>query len=106
VTAALRPDGRLIVTPSERITPALDMHIRTHRDELTDELRSERAPGADVPTLEERDRALPSGLKASYCPGCGGRAVVVAAAIDHLRCAGCVPLTPTRRRPTIERAAP
>jgi hypothetical protein len=34
VTAALRPDGRLTISPSQRITPALDAHIRAHRDEL------------------------------------------------------------------------
>src|ERR1035441_10039916 len=34
LTVAVRPDGRLAVTPSQRITPLLDAHIRTHRDEL------------------------------------------------------------------------
>ncbi|HVC03836.1 MAG TPA: hypothetical protein VND88_04100 [Candidatus Acidoferrales bacterium] len=34
LTVAIRPDGRLVVAPSERITAALDVHIRTHRDDL------------------------------------------------------------------------
>jgi hypothetical protein len=34
LTAAVRPDGRLAVSPSERITPAVDAHIRAHRAEL------------------------------------------------------------------------
>jgi len=32
--ARVRTDGRLTVYPEQRITPALDAHIRTHRDEL------------------------------------------------------------------------
>jgi hypothetical protein len=34
LTVAMRTDQRLVVTPSWRITPALDAHIRAHRDEL------------------------------------------------------------------------
>jgi|GEM_PF-6794323 len=34
LTVDVRPDGRLTVRPSDRITSALDVHIRTHRDEL------------------------------------------------------------------------
>ncbi len=34
LTVAIRRDGRLVVAPSERITSALDVHIRAHRDEL------------------------------------------------------------------------
>jgi hypothetical protein len=44
LTAALRPDRRLVVTPSERITPALDVHIRTHRAELTAALEAAPKP--------------------------------------------------------------
>jgi len=34
LTVTVRHDGRLLVAPSERITEALDVHIRAHRDEL------------------------------------------------------------------------
>jgi hypothetical protein len=34
LTAVLRPDRRLAISPSQRITPAIDAHIRAHRDEL------------------------------------------------------------------------
>jgi hypothetical protein len=34
LTAAVRPDGNLAVTPAQRITPLLETHIRAHRDEL------------------------------------------------------------------------
>lgn len=39
LTVAVRPDGRLAVTPSQRITPVLDAYIRAHRDELIAALR-------------------------------------------------------------------
>jgi hypothetical protein len=44
-----------------------------------------------TPTLRERDAALPAGLKASYCPTCSGRTVVVTPAADNLACARCTP---------------
>jgi hypothetical protein len=34
VTATIRPDGLISVTPKTLITPALDAYIRAHRDEL------------------------------------------------------------------------
>lgn len=34
LVVAVRPDGRLAVTPSQSITPWLDSHIRAHRDEI------------------------------------------------------------------------
>jgi hypothetical protein len=34
LTAILRPDRRLAISPEQRITAALDAHIRAHRDEL------------------------------------------------------------------------
>jgi hypothetical protein len=50
-----------------------------------------------IPSLSAR--ALPLGLKPSYCPTCGGRTVVVSSAADNLRCAGCAPAweVPPRR---------
>lgn len=44
-----------------------------------------------IPSLEECDRVLPRGLKASYCLTCGGRTVVIAPAVDNLQCARCSP---------------
>lgn len=48
LTAALRPDGRLTVGPSERITSALDVHIRTNKDELIRALSVVPAPARQL----------------------------------------------------------
>jgi hypothetical protein len=45
LTASVRTDNRLVVTPSERITPALDAHIRTNRDELIAAIRDPNKAG-------------------------------------------------------------
>lgn len=34
LTTVLRPDRKLAISPSQRITPAIDAYIRAHRDEL------------------------------------------------------------------------
>jgi hypothetical protein len=106
IVVTIRADGRLAVRPMMRITPTIDAYLRGHRDELVAAL-SVDAPTAPtstspapirVPTLKERDRALPDGLKPSYCPSCRGRTVVVSPAAAHLRCARCAPASHSRRQ--------
>lgn len=52
VTAAIRYDGRIVVSPAERITDALDAHIRNHRDELIAALAAPRAAPLGWPPPE------------------------------------------------------
>lgn len=59
---------------------------------------AELASLPETPSNEERDRALPPGLKASYCPTCNGRTVVIAPAAANLMCAGCAPAWQVPRR--------
>jgi hypothetical protein len=94
VTATADDDGHLLVRPAGRITPDLRAYIRTHRDELIAGL----SKSAETLSNAERDRALPPGLKPSYCPTCNGRTVVVSPAADHLLCAGCAPPWEVPRR--------
>jgi hypothetical protein len=94
LTATTDADGSLLVRPAGLITPDLRIYIRTHRGELIAEL----SKSAETLSNEERDRALPPGLKPSYCPTCGGRAVVVSAAADNLKCARCAPARQSRRQ--------
>jgi hypothetical protein len=44
LTVAVRPDGSLAISPSQRITPLLDAHVRAHRDELMAALSAVPAP--------------------------------------------------------------
>jgi hypothetical protein len=48
--------------------------------------------------FRQRTRALPLGLKPSYCPTCGGRTVVLAPAADGVLCARCAPPWHARQR--------
>lgn len=55
LTATVRPDGRLSVTPAALITPELDAYIRAHRDELIAVLTTLSEPIAGT-HLERRPR--------------------------------------------------
>lgn len=98
IVVSVRADGRLAVRPMTRITPALDTYLRRHRAELVAALSvdaptapTSTSPTPITPSNEERDAALPLGVKASYCPTCHGRTVVVTPAADNLKCARCAP---------------
>jgi hypothetical protein len=87
VTATLRADGRIVVRPVGRITPALDVYIRAHRDELIAELSPQRAV-----TLAEVLHHPP-------CFGCGSTAAAMLRAGDATAlCARCAPPWQTRQR--------
>lgn len=67
------------------------LHVEAPSGTLTDDLRAALVEHRDALLARTRDTELPDGLKASYCPVCGGRAVVVAPAAPDLRCARCAP---------------
>jgi hypothetical protein len=61
LTAVIRPDGRLVVAPSERITTAIDAHIRSHRDELVKALSAAHPNVLHTATPSGDSQGLPPG---------------------------------------------
>jgi hypothetical protein len=87
VTATADDDGHLRVRPAARITPALRVYIRTHRDELIAELS------------KPIEILLSEALHHPPCPGCGSTAATMLRAGDATAlCARCAPPWQARQR--------
>jgi hypothetical protein len=99
--------------PLEAAQQTLHLLHGEYESHATTPLRASRIPIKDAdatgatscqpvaelaPLPKSPRRALPPSLKASYCPTCGGRTVVVSPAADHLLCAGCAPAWQPRIR--------
>ena len=90
--AVLRPDGRVLVGPGDRVTDGVRSFIKNNLDELVAELAMRQAPVATVPPL-------PDVLHKPPCPGCGStKATVLITGDASALCARCMPPSPTRPR--------